>query len=227
MVDWLVNVYNDGTLCQTDNKQHFVCVGVNQQFALATEYGALGSKNFFLLYPFLPYCLLIGAAVGVSVALLQMYGARIREWCERRLRAQWFDPIDRFFFKPMSVFRFFNPPVFWSGSWGWAGGNNLSFFTNKLYISFLMMYYVKRRYGSWWEKYNYLLEAAFGVGLALSGTVQTLAFKFGPNIQLNWWGNSVATAGIDYEMYNNKAARLTVPKGGYFGLAPEQYPMDF
>jgi hypothetical protein len=47
-----------------------------------------------------------------------------------------------------------------------------------------------------WEKYNYLTEAGFDVGIAISGLIQTLIFAFsngGDGISLTWWGNTVAT----------------------------------
>ena len=120
------------------------------------------------------------------------------------------------------------PALFLLGTHNWTGGNNLSFKTNGLYLSFTFMYYIRRRYGPWWEKYNYLLNAGFDVGVAVSGIIQTLAFSFGSSsIAINWWGNTVATAGLDYELYQNTAALLPVPKQGYFGLSPNEYPMHF
>ncbi|KAH9203702.1 hypothetical protein DL95DRAFT_277344, partial [Leptodontidium sp. 2 PMI_412] len=62
---------------------------------------------------------------------------------------------------------------------------------------FIFMHYIKRQYGPWWEKHNYILEAAFDVRVAVSGIVQTFAFDFGPSVSLNWWGNTVSTAGVD------------------------------
>ena len=77
-------------------------------------------------------------------------------------------------------------------------------------------------------EYNYLLESGLDVGVAISGLVQSFIFSFGlPNVTLNWWGNTVSLAGVDYQMYLQKDARLPVPKQGYFGLAPDQYPMKF
>lgn len=73
----------------------------------------------------------------------------------------------------MELFGWFDPTVFWAGSLTWSGGNNLSYATNGLYISFIFMYVIKRRYGAWWQKYNYLLEAGFDVGVAVSGIIQT------------------------------------------------------
>lgn len=49
--------------------------------------------------------------------------------------------------------------VFWAGALNWTGGNNLSYATTGVYMAFVFMYYIKRHYLAWWEKYNYLLEA--------------------------------------------------------------------
>lgn len=63
------------------------------------------------------------------------------------------------------------------------------------------------------------------------GKVQLLigsfALDFATPVNLNWWGNTVATAGVDFESYNQKAPLLPVPQQGYFGLPPEKYPMEF
>lgn len=90
------------------------------------------------------------------------------------------------------------------------------------------MYWIKRRYNGWWEKYNYILEAGFDVGVAVSGIIQTLIFAFGvPWFTLKWWGNTVAVSGVDYKSYNQNATLLPLPDVGYFGLPPGHYPMDF
>jgi len=68
----------------------------------------------------------------------------------------------------------------------WSGGNNLSYATNGLYISFIFMYVIKRRYEAWWQKYNYLLEAGFDVGVAVSGIIQTFAI---------WWEGRLELVG--------------------------------
>jgi hypothetical protein len=41
------------------------------------------------------------------------------------------------------------------------------------------MYYLKRNYLPWWEKYNYLVDAGFDVGVAISAPIQTFALDFG------------------------------------------------
>ena len=88
------------------------------------------------------------------------------------------------------------------------------------------MYYIKRRYPAWWEKYNYLLQQGLDVGVALSGLIMTVSTKFGPKPKNPpvWWGNTVSTAGMDYKIYNSQAAFRTVPKGGFFGFPANEFP---
>jgi hypothetical protein len=72
------------------------------------------------------------------------------------------------------------PAVFWAGALNWTGGNNLSCATNGLSLAFIFMYYLKRNYLLWWEKYNYLVEAGFDIGVPISAIIQTLLLTLGP-----------------------------------------------
>lgn len=90
------------------------------------------------------------------------------------------------------------------------------------------MHHIKRRYYSaCWGRYNCLLETGFDVGVAISGIIQTFAFDFATkSVNLNWRGNTVATAGVDFQQYNRLALLYLLPGEGYFGLPPSKYPMD-
>ena len=227
LIDWMVVSFNDGTLCTYENKQHFVCQVVNQLYTNTTEFGIFGTRNIFALYPVLPWCFLIGGLIGITFAVVQLYGGRIADMCCRRMSERRFLILSKYVLYPLSHLRNINPAILWSGAHLWGGGTNLSWTINGVYISFMFMYIIKRRYTEWWEKYNYLLESAFTVGVAFSGLTQELAFNFGPKpISLDWWGNDVSLAGVDYQLYTNKAALLPVPRNpGYFGPAPADYPM--
>lgn len=228
MLNWMVTNFDNGTLCEWNNPQHFVCTDAVLTFASAIEYGAFGVKNFFTLYPFLPWCFLVGALVGIVWGVVQKFGWYFRDVARRRWSEATYATWDKWMFKPMSLFAWFDPAVFWAGALQWTGGNNLSYATNALYLSFIFMYYIKRNYLPWWEKYNYLLEAGFDVGVAISGIIQTFALDFGStSANLNWWGNMVSTTGVDYVSYNQNATLLPIPKSGYFGLAPQDFPMKF
>ncbi|KAK7738441.1 oligopeptide transporter 6 [Diatrype stigma] len=226
MLDWMVTNFDEGTLCRWDNPQHFVCTDAVLVFASAIEYGAFGVRNMFELYPILPWCFLAGAVVGTAWGFGRRYGPGIRKNARLQLSNGIGGYLETYLFGPMSWLKWFDPAVFWSGALQWTGGNNLSYATNGLYLSFIFMYFIKRRYMAWWRKYNYLIEAGFGVGVAISAIIQTFALSF-PGIEVDWWGNSVSTAGLDYQAYNQNATLLSVPKGGYFGPSPDDYPMKF
>lgn len=122
----------------------------------------------FKLYPIFPWCFLIGAILGISIACMQKYGHLLRDFTQRRWSEGRHATIEKYFYGPMSSLYFFDPAVFWSGALNWTAGNNLTYATQGLYLSFIFMYYIKRRYQNWWEKYNYLIEAGFDVGVAIS-----------------------------------------------------------
>lgn len=137
--------------------------------ASAVQYGAFGVRNFFKLYPILPWCFLIGALIGIGWACVQKYGPRFRDYASRRWAARWFTTFERYLFRPISYLGIVHPCVAWAGALNWTGGNNLTYATLGMYLSFIFMYYIKRRFGAWWEKYNYLTEAGLDVGVAISG----------------------------------------------------------
>jgi OPT family small oligopeptide transporter len=228
-LNWMITSFETQDLCQWDNPQHFVCTDAVLWFATAIEYGAFGVPNMMALYPILPWCFLIGSLVGIGFGLFHKYGSEIRAFTLRRASEAAGEKMESYIFKPLSYLKGFSPSVAWAGSLNWTGGNNLSYATNGLYLSFIFMYFIKRRYTAWFERYNYLVEAGFDVGVAISGIVQTLAFDFSSSagVSLKWWGNEVAQAGVDYQSYNQNATLLPIPEVGYFGPSPENYPMHF
>lgn len=247
LLNWMVANFNQGTLCTWKNEQHFVCTDAVLYYASAVQYGAFGVKNLFKLYPILPWCFLMGSGAGIIWACTQKYGPGIRERARLNWSEQRYEFFDKWFFHPFSYLNWFDPAVTWAGALNWTGGNNLTYATNALYLSFIFMYYIKRHYGAWWEKYNYLIEAGFDVGVAISGYVanppsynnradlclsiiQTLIFAFsngGNGITISWWGNDVSQAGVDYLSYTQNATLYPIPASGYFGLSPEQYPTSW
>lgn len=226
MLDWMITNFNEGTLCRWDSPQHFVCTDAVLVFTSAIEYGAFGVRNMFELYPILPWCFLAGSMVGVAWGFGRRYGPVVREYAKRQLSDSIGHRLERYLFGPISWLVWFDPAIFWSGALNWTGGNNLSYATNGLYLSFIFMYFIKRHYGAWWRKYKYLIEAGFGAGVAISAIIQTFTLSFA-GVEINWWGNTVSTAGVDYQAYNQNATLLSVSRGFYFGPPPEEYPMRF
>ncbi|KAL1867167.1 hypothetical protein VTK73DRAFT_4279 [Phialemonium thermophilum] len=220
----------DNTLCQWNNKEHMVCSYANSVFSSVIFFGAFGTNNMFKVYPALPWCFLIGAIVGLAWVVAEKLLPKLRLHLKRRMEAARFGTFDRYFWKPASnTLECLNPAIALSGGLQWAGNNNLTYATFGIYIAWFFQYYLKRRYTAWWGKYAYLIFAGLSVGVAISGLIVTLVFSFGAgkNASLNWWGNTVSTKGVDYQLYNNNASLLPLPASGHFGLSPDQYPLDW
>jgi len=226
----LVYFNQDNTLCQWDNKEHMVCNYANQVFSSVIFYGAFGTNNMFKLYPVLPYCFLIGALLGLAWVLAEMAAPRTRAYIKTLMNEKQDSTFDQYVWQPASsVLSCLNPAVALSGALNWTGNTNLTYATLGIYLAWLFQYYLKRRYTAWWSKYAYLIFAGLNVGVAISGLIVTLVFSFGAgkHTTFSWWGNNVAQRGVDYQLYNNNASLLPLPGNGYFGLSPEQYPLDW
>ena len=220
----------DNTLCQFDNKQYMVCAYAHSVWSSTISYGAFGTNNMFKLYPSLPWCFFLGAALGLAWVVGEKVLPRLRQFLGGRMEQKQFQSFDRYVWSPSaSVFACLNPAIALSGALNWAGNNNLTYGTLQIYLAWLFQFYLKRRYTAWWGKYAYLVFAGLSVGVAISGLIVTLVFSFGAgkNASFSWWGNNVAHEGVDYLLYNNAASLKPLPDSGYFGLDPDQYPVTW
>ncbi|RBQ73080.1 hypothetical protein VDGD_06060 [Verticillium dahliae] len=220
----------DRSFCTWDNRQYMVCAYAHSIWSSTILFGAFGTNNMFKLYPVLPWCFLIGALLGVAWIVSERTLPLLRARLQRRVELEPFARFDRYFWAPASsVMACLNPAIALSGALSWAGNNNLTYATLGIYIAWFFQFYLKRRYTAWWGKYAYLIFAGLSVGVAVSGLVVTLVFSFGAGqgYQFAWWGNEVPRAGVDFQLYNNNASLKALPEEGYFGLRPEQYPLNW
>lgn len=226
----LVYFNEDSTLCHWDNKEKMVCSYANSVYSSVIFFGAFGTNNMFKLYPGLPWCFLIGAIFGAVWVIGEKVAPRLRLRAQRSMREELFAALDRRFWRPAAAaLHCLNPAIALSGGLQWAGNNNLTYATLGIYIAWYFQYYLKRNYTAWWGKYAYLVFAGLNVGVAISGLIVTLVFSFGAgkNTSFSWWGNDVLQDGVDWQLYNNNASLLPLPSSGYFGLAPDQYPLKW
>lgn len=220
----------DDTLCRWDNKQHMVCAYANNIYSSVIFFGAFGTNNMFKLYPVLPWCFLIGGVLGLAWVLSESFLPRLRLYIQKRTQPTAFASFDRYLWRPLeAVFSTLHPAIALSGAIQWAGNNNLTYATLGIYLAWLFQFYLKRRYTAWWGKYAYLIFAGLSVGVAISGLIVTLVFSFGAGkgVEFKWWGNTVIQQGVDWQLYNNNASLFSLPKEGYFGLAKEDYPLQW
>lgn len=127
LLNWMIVSFDNGTLCEWNNTQHFVCTDAVLVFASAVEYGAFGVRNMFKLYPILPYCFLIGTIIGITWGLLQRYGAELRDGARRRWSEATFAGVDRYLFSPVALIGRIDPAVTWAGALNWTGGVRCTF----------------------------------------------------------------------------------------------------
>lgn len=177
-------------ICTPGQKDNFTCPQGTTNYAASVIWGLVGPQRLISagkLYSGFLHLFWIGAVVVLLTWLLQ------RKFPNNR------------------VLKNINWVVFFGalGNYPPATGIN---YTSAFVVGIAFNYFIKRRYGNWWLKYNFVLSSALDVGTALSGIVIFLCLGL-TGASLKWWGN---------EVYNNTAdGKLTpykeLPSKGYFG----------
>lgn len=183
--------------CDPLNKNRFSCPGANTFFFSSIQYGEIGpSKVFTGIYPVLKWCFLLGFLLVIPCYIFKLHG-------------------------PEKITRYFHPTLIIGGFLYYAP-LNLLFFTGGLYCSYIFMYYIRKHYLTWWEKYNYILTSALSAGVAFSALMIFVLFEY-HSIEINWWGNTITDQGI--EGGHGRLAWLDVKNApdGYIGLRKDAY----
>ncbi|KAK9482682.1 OPT oligopeptide transporter protein-domain-containing protein [Lipomyces starkeyi] len=175
--------------CSWTQPARFVCSFAHELYADTLLMGVVGpQRTLDFLYPSMKYAFLIGAVLAYPCFLAR-----------------------KFFPKQLL---YFHPVLFLGGFLRFGSLYNLSYYTPGFYVSAFFMFFVRRRYLTWWAKYNYILSSALTAGVAFSGILIFLALQYHPK-RLKWWGNTISTAGVDG---TGTATLKVIPEGGYFGL---------
>jgi OPT family small oligopeptide transporter len=183
--------------CQPNNTQKFTCPGVTTFYNASIAWGVIGPKKMFDgLYPILKYCFLIGFLLVFPCIAFKWYA-------------------------PRRLTKYFQPTVVIGGMLGWAP-YNLSYNTAGLYVSFIFMHHIKKRYLTWWSKYNYILGAGLSAGVAFSSIIIYFAVQYHPKF-IDWWGNNVSYGGYEGMYMANLNATESAPDG-YFGPRIGHFP---
>lgn len=195
VINWqIVNVKN---ICTSKAENKFTCPKEVNFYSSSVFWGVIGPKRVFNgLYPILKYTFLIGFLLSILCCAI------------------------KYFFPKQT--RNFHPTILMGGLQQFAP-YNLSYVTGGLYISFAFMFYIKRYYTKWWEKYNYVLSAAFSSAIASSAIVIFFAVNYKPK-HINWWGNNIIDTGVDGGEGRQTLKNVTSLQGGYFGPRVGSYP---
>ncbi|KAK6199220.1 OPT oligopeptide transporter protein-domain-containing protein [Scheffersomyces amazonensis] len=184
--------------CELDNPQKFTCPNSRVFYSASILWGVIGPKKVFDgLYPILRWTFLMGFLLAIPCLIFKRYG-------------------------PRKITKYFEPTIIIGGMLIWAP-YNLSYYTGGLYLSFFFMFYLKRKYQSWWTKYNYILTSGLSAGLAFSSIIMFFAVEY-KTVYLSWWGNNVPYAGIDGGVGQQSLLDPTSVPGGYFGPRAGHFP---
>jgi OPT family small oligopeptide transporter len=204
-------------LCTPDQPSRFTCAGDGAPlYASSLMWGLLGSQRMFgAMYPLFKWCFLMGTGIALVFLVGQGLGPKylpgVKERLRQRLRPRTFAVLDRTLFPLVASLLWLNPILIIQGVQHWAP-SNMAYKTPGFILSFVFMYLLPRYRLAWWEKYNYVLSAALTAGVAVSALIMFFAVGYNP-VKLDWWGNSVSSAGMD----GKSIGILPIPQRGYFG----------
>lgn len=175
-------------MCNPLQKDKFTCANTRTFFSASVIWGAIGPKRVFNnIYPALKYTFLIGVFVPIPFYFAEKY---------------------------TKMGKYVNVIVLISGVLNWAPYNFMYTLPN-YYTAIAFNWFVKRRYTTWWQKYNYLMYAAITAGAAWSAFIMFFATEYKHAAAVNWWGSSVPFAGVDAM---GPVLKTELPKEGYFGV---------
>jgi len=196
VVNWSLSNIED--FCEAHQSQKFTCPEERTFYAASVLWGVIGPKRVFDgLYPTMKYAFLIGFLLALVLIVMRR-------------------------FTPKAFPSFIEPQVIISGMMNFAP-YNLSYVIGGVYVAFTFMNIIKKRYLAWFEKYNYVLSAAFDAGVAFSAVIIFFAVQYHPK-EIDWWGNTVPYVGIDGGYGQQTLKNSSKLPNGYFGPVKGSFP---
>ncbi|KAI2633350.1 OPT family small oligopeptide transporter [Xylaria nigripes] len=191
VMNWALGNISD--VCELNQAARFSCPNGRAFFSASIVWGVIGPHRMFgpgSLYANFNWFWFVGAVLPVIFWVM-----------ERKLN--------------IKFMRHFKAPILF-GAMSWLPpATPLSFFSWAI-MGLIFNYGIRKRFGAWWHKYNYLTAAGLDAGLILA----TIIVFFGiilPGVTIpQWWGNVDVFKTVDSAFMS---VLKTVPKGGTFGPA--------
>lgn len=177
-------------VCTSDAPNRFTCPHINTFFTASVLWGTIGPVRVFGsggMYTWL----LAGFPIGFVVPIIFYY-------LSKKFKRTWMRQI--------------HPVALFYGAVMWCP-YNISYIWPAVPIGWYSWVYLKRHYLSFWSKYNFVLSASFSSAIAIAAILIFFFLQL-PEIELNWWGNSVVEAGCEGKV---PCVLKTVADGEYFG----------
>ncbi len=178
-------------ICSRTQASHFTCPNGRVFFNASIIWGVIGPGRMYSpgkQYGGLLWFFLLGALLPIFSWLILL------KW-------------------PKSSIKYINWPVFFTGT-GFVPPATPYNYSTYCIVGFIFGFWIKRKWFSWWSKYNYSLSAGLDLGLAWSSLFIFLCLSLTTTSFPSWWGNSVTTSTMDY---NGDAIQVKLPKGEFFG----------
>lgn len=173
VINFQVNIEN---VCQLNAPMRFFCPGINTFFTASVLWGTIGpAKVFGHKGQYAP--LLIGFPIGIIAPILFF---ALTKWFPRN-----------------RILRQFHPVAIIYGGINWAP-YSFSYIWPAVPIAWFSWIYIKNRYLALWSKYNFVLSASFGAGIAISGLVMLFSVQWA-QVEVPWWGNEQPFIGCEGE----------------------------
>ncbi|KAI0145267.1 OPT oligopeptide transporter protein-domain-containing protein [Xylariaceae sp. FL1272] len=176
-------------VCTPEAPTRFYCPLVNVFFTASVVGGTVGPIKMFgpsgIYTP-----LLVGLPMGLVISIA-VYHA------QKRLHKSWMRQI--------------HPIALMEGAVLWAPFN-MSYVWPILPIAWISWIWTKKYYPALWQKYNFVLSAAFGCGIAFAAVIIFFALQF-RDTQFPWAGNTITLRGCEGQQ---PCARLRVKAGEHF-----------
>lgn len=151
---------------RSEQASHFTCPNGRAFFSSSIVWGVIGPQRMFgpgSLYVNFNWFWLVGGALPVVIWVMA-----------RKLR--------------INFARHLNAPIL-LGAMAWLPPATPLSFSSWAIVGLVFNYFIRKRYDSWWRKYNYITAAGLDAGLIIATIIVFFAITL-PNVTIpQWWGN--------------------------------------
>ncbi|KAL3455317.1 OPT oligopeptide transporter protein-domain-containing protein [Aspergillus heterothallicus] len=176
-------------MCEPTQRNRFTCPNLQSYFTAAVLFGSLGARRVFgagAQYT----ALLATFPAGLIFPIIHYYATR------HLAPTHWLIKI--------------HPVVILSGAHAWSP-YNLGYMWPAVLLGWLSWNFLRKRYLSFWSKYNYVLSAVFSSGIAIAAVMIFFAVIYHGK-EIDWIGNFP-----DKGYGSTACTRLSLGEGEYFG----------